>query len=123
MAGGKETPRQKMIGMMYLVLTALLALNVSNAVLEKFAILNTTLQELRGEEENNNFKTNQSIQEATSKSPKVQDAKKRALEVRTLTQDVIAKLDAVKENLTTDHKGIKMPEEELVTPTSLKKKC
>ncbi len=24
MAGGKETPRQKMIGMMYLVLTALL---------------------------------------------------------------------------------------------------
>ena len=39
MAGGKETPRQKMIGMMYLVLTALLALNVSNAVLEKFAII------------------------------------------------------------------------------------
>ena len=36
-----------MIGMMYLVLTALLALNVSNAVLEKFAILNTTLQELK----------------------------------------------------------------------------
>jgi hypothetical protein len=40
MAGGKETPRQKMIGMMYLVLTALLALQVSNAVLEKFAIIN-----------------------------------------------------------------------------------
>jgi len=50
MAGGKESPRQKMIGMMYLVLTALLALNVSNAVLEKFAILNTTLQELKEEE-------------------------------------------------------------------------
>ena len=27
--GGKETPRQKMIGMMYLVLHALLAMNVS----------------------------------------------------------------------------------------------
>jgi gliding motility-associated protein GldM len=39
MAGGKETPRQKMIGMMYLVLTALLALQVSNAVLEKFALI------------------------------------------------------------------------------------
>ena len=36
MAGGKETPRQKMIGMMYLVLTALLALNVSAEVLEAF---------------------------------------------------------------------------------------
>ena len=46
MAGGKETPRQKMIGMMYLVLTALLALQVSNAVLEKFAIINETLTTL-----------------------------------------------------------------------------
>ncbi|MFN7495678.1 MAG: gliding motility protein GldM, partial [Cyclobacteriaceae bacterium] len=43
MAGGKETPRQKMIGMMYMVLTALLALNVSSAVLEKFAIIDETL--------------------------------------------------------------------------------
>ena len=31
MAAGKETPRQKMIGMMYLVLTALLAMNVRKA--------------------------------------------------------------------------------------------
>jgi hypothetical protein len=46
MAGKKETPRQKMIGMMYLVLTALLALQVSNAVLEKFAIINVTLNGL-----------------------------------------------------------------------------
>ncbi len=36
MAGGKETPRQKMIGMMYLVLTALLALNVSKSILDAF---------------------------------------------------------------------------------------
>lgn len=36
MAGGKETPRQKMIGMMYLVLTALLAMNISKEVLNGF---------------------------------------------------------------------------------------
>lgn len=36
MSGGKETPRQKMIGMMYLVLTALLALNISKEVLNGF---------------------------------------------------------------------------------------
>jgi len=36
MAGGKETPRQKMIGMMYLVLTALLAMNISKDVLQAF---------------------------------------------------------------------------------------
>lgn len=44
MAGGKETPRQKMIGMMYLVLTALLALNVSKAVLEAFAAIEDNTQ-------------------------------------------------------------------------------
>ena len=36
MAGGKQSPRQKMINMMYLVLTALLALNVSKDILKAF---------------------------------------------------------------------------------------
>ena len=43
MAGGKETPRQKMIGMMYLVLTALLALQVNSAILLKFKFLDDSL--------------------------------------------------------------------------------
>jgi gliding motility-associated protein GldM len=37
MAGGKQTPRQKMINMMYLVLTAMLALNVSAEIVDAFA--------------------------------------------------------------------------------------
>lgn len=41
--GGKETPRQKMIGMMYLFLTAMLALNVSKDVLDSFIIVNDGL--------------------------------------------------------------------------------
>ncbi|MBS1686397.1 MAG: gliding motility protein GldM [Bacteroidetes bacterium] len=36
MAGSKQTPRQKMINMMYLVLTAMLALNVTSEVLNAF---------------------------------------------------------------------------------------
>lgn len=44
MAGGKETPRQKMIGMMYLVLTALLALNVSKAILDAFVAIEENTQ-------------------------------------------------------------------------------
>jgi len=55
MAGGKETPRQKMIGMMYLVLTALLAMNISKDVLQAFLQINgglgrtaTVLQEKAG---------------------------------------------------------------------------
>jgi len=40
MAGGNISPRQKMINMMYLVLTALLALNVSKEVLNSFFEVN-----------------------------------------------------------------------------------
>ena len=45
MAGGKETPRQKLIGMMYLVLLALLAMNVSSDILNKFVQLNASLEQ------------------------------------------------------------------------------
>lgn len=44
MAGAKETPRQKMIGMMYLVLTALLALNVSKSILDAFVAIEENIQ-------------------------------------------------------------------------------
>jgi len=44
MAGGKLTPRQKMINMMYLVLTALLAMNVSAEVLEAFKLVETGIE-------------------------------------------------------------------------------
>jgi len=44
MAGGKETPRQKMIGMMYLVLTALLALNIAKEILDAFVLVNEGME-------------------------------------------------------------------------------
>lgn len=44
MAGGKLTPRQKMINMMYLVLTALLALNVSKEIINAFVTVNESLE-------------------------------------------------------------------------------
>jgi len=43
MAGGKETTRQKMINIMYLVLLAMLALNVSDTILNAFKNLNDSL--------------------------------------------------------------------------------
>ena len=45
MSGAKETPRQKMIGMMYLVYTALLAMNVSKDILDAFDTVNTGVQQ------------------------------------------------------------------------------
>ncbi|RZL47110.1 MAG: gliding motility protein GldM [Pedobacter sp.] len=45
MAGGKETTRQKMINMMYLVLLAMLALNVSDTILNAFKNINDSLDD------------------------------------------------------------------------------
>ncbi|MES2417198.1 MAG: gliding motility protein GldM [Bacteroidota bacterium] len=43
MAGGKETTRQRMINIMYLVLLAMLALNVSDTILNAFKNINDSL--------------------------------------------------------------------------------
>ncbi|MFY9310686.1 MAG: gliding motility protein GldM [Bacteroidia bacterium] len=56
MSSGKDTPRQKMIGMMYLVLTALLALNVSKDILDAFIVVNKGL-----ETTNENFSTRNEV--------------------------------------------------------------
>ena len=44
MAGGKQTPRQKMINLMYLIFIAMLALNMSKEVLAAFGIMNEKLE-------------------------------------------------------------------------------
>lgn len=44
MAGGKLSPRQKMINMMYLVLTALLALNISKDILDALSKIQYDLE-------------------------------------------------------------------------------
>jgi gliding motility-associated protein GldM len=101
MAGGKETPRQKMIGMMYLVLTALLALQVSNAVLEKFAIINETLNGLIVEgNKNSDLMLESIIKDAgESTSPNVVTARDNAKKVRDLTKSTLQAIDKLKADM------------------------
>jgi gliding motility-associated protein GldM len=101
MAGKKETPRQKMIGMMYLVLTALLALQVSNAVLEKFAIINETLNELIEDTNKSNADQLNKIVEAGGKSDKekIKAAVANAQKVRELTSTTNAWIEGLKKQM------------------------
>ncbi len=69
MAGGKESPRQKMIGMMYLVLTAMLALNVSNEVLNAFKLVNDGLENTTSNFGQKNQLTLQAFQAAMENNP------------------------------------------------------
>ena len=102
MAGAKETPRQKMIGMMYLVLTALLALNVSNTVLEKFAFMNKTLEatvEEGGEKNTGTIgRIDKAVQEAGNRTKDV-NVLNTAKEVRGETTKVLAELDKLKQEI------------------------
>jgi len=102
MAGGNESPRQKMIGMMYLVLTALLALNVSAAILEKFAMVNVTLEDLVSEDLTKNESKLKGILDAKSTEEKVTTAKEKAKKVREITKTMVTYLDGVKKKIKTD---------------------
>src|SRR5260370_8246343 len=48
MAGGKETPRQRMIGILYLVLLGLIALNVPESLMDAFRNITVSLDKSRG---------------------------------------------------------------------------
>ncbi|MCX6285022.1 MAG: hypothetical protein NTW31_12400, partial [Bacteroidetes bacterium] len=97
MAGYKETPRQKMIGMMYLVLTALLALNVSKQMLDAFIVVNETM-------ENTNSNFNKKLDNTIAKfkvqfqmNPnKVGPYWERAQKARELSENLANYIDSLK---------------------------
>ncbi|MGM9810595.1 MAG: gliding motility protein GldM [Paludibacteraceae bacterium] len=86
MGGAKncpETPRQKMIGMMYLVLTAMLALNVSAEILNGFKMVDDSLHDSIEAANTRNDKMYRDFEEATRQNPeKMQDWYNRASELR-----------------------------------------
>ena len=89
MAHGKETPRQKMIGMMYLVLTAMLAMNVSKEVLDAFTLvdggLTTTTENFAAKNEGLFDKFDIAFQQNPEK---VGDWKTRAEEVEAMSNEL-----------------------------------
>lgn len=121
MAGGKETPRQKMIGMMYLVLTAMLALQVSSAIIEKFILLNNSLELSSNAVNKTNQETVLKIKAAVDKSGnRAADVAvmKQADEVRQISAAIINQLNALKQEVVAAGGGlneegaIKNPQEE-----------
>jgi gliding motility-associated protein GldM len=114
MAGGKETPRQKMIGMMYLVLTALLALNVSKTILDAFVNIEENIQKSnishhdRGtafsSEVNSEIKTTPNTADNFAKIEKLKIVYKKMQEVDKLTAPMIVAIDNLKIELLKESK-------------------
>ena len=99
MAGGKETPRQKMIGMMYLVLTALLALQVSSAIIQKFQFLDDSLQQAVEVSNKANGETEAKIAKQVKENPKDQYVLDRAQQVRAETSKLIGYIHSLRQSM------------------------
>ena len=87
MGGAKncpETPRQKMISMMYLVLTAMLALNVSASILNGYTQVDDSLHATIETMQESNADTYATFKAALDKNPeKTQEWYDKAMEVKT----------------------------------------
>jgi len=107
MGGGKETPRQKMIGLMYLVLMALLAMNVSKEIINAFITLNNKLESSIEQVETFNINLSSEIDTklATLKATGAPPDELKRVEFHKGTNDEIVELtrhicnDVVKRNL------------------------
>jgi gliding motility-associated protein GldM len=97
-----KEPRQKMINMMYLVLTALLALNVSSEILNAFKTIDRSLKTATGVADTKNKTLYQSfadkLNEATTRE-KAAIWKPKAEQAKSLSEAIYAKLEAYKQML------------------------
>ncbi|MCF2500940.1 gliding motility protein GldM [Dyadobacter sp. CY357] len=111
-----------MIGMMYLVLTAMLALQVSSAIIEKFILLNNSLELSSGAANKINqetvLKIKAAVEKAGNRSADVAVIK-QAEEVRKFTADITNQINALKQEIINkagggfnEEGGIKNPQEE-----------
>ena len=102
-----ETPRQKMINMMYLVLTALLALNVAAEVLESFRVVDASLVQTLNNVSRKNDQIYGAFDAAYIQNPtKVKEWKDKADQVRQKTSELTLKIKDIKEDLVMSTGGL-----------------
>jgi gliding motility-associated protein GldM len=100
MAGGNVSPRQKMINMMYLVLTALLALQVSSEVLAAFFRINNSLKTSNKNTEDKIAAIYSKFEKEYQKNPaKMGPNFNKAKEIATIVDGTIAQIEKLKEQL------------------------
>lgn len=100
MAGGKLTPRQKMINLMYLVFIAMLALNMSKEVLSAFGLMNEKFESV------NDFSTtyNATLLKDLEKKAGEKEAQfggpyKKAQQIKPITENFYKYLGTLKQSI------------------------
>lgn len=108
MAGGKETPRQRMIGILYLVLLGLIALNVPESLMDAFRNITVSLDKSRGNVTTSIDNTYTAF-EATKLKEQPERAKPvlaKAREASKIANDLNAYIETLKTKLIAEGGGI-----------------
>lgn len=100
MAGAANSPRQRMINLMYLVFIAMMALNMGKEVLSAFGLMNEKLQAAN----ERYISTNEAVfaeleQKEQEKPEEYAEALKKARQVREMSNDYYTYLGALKEDI------------------------
>jgi len=116
MAGGKETTRQRMINIMYLVLLAMLALNVSDTILDAFKNINDSLDTSKN---NVNTSINQLFSAFENSKLKEEPARaqpiyERAKQAQAAADELNNYIESIKKEFTTAGDGIDPETDDLV---------
>ncbi|MFQ6600592.1 gliding motility protein GldM [Flavobacterium sp. C3NV] len=97
MAGGKLTPRQKMVNLMYLVFIAMLAMNMSKEVLSAFGLMNEKFESANKSSEESNASMLTSLdQKAAEAKGEFVKASETAHKVEGITKDFYAYIGTLK---------------------------
>jgi gliding motility-associated protein GldM len=108
MASGKQSPRQKMINMMYLVLTALLALNVTKEVINAFVTINESVSLSKENLDKKNQNTYAAFAQAMSvDAAKYAEVNTRAGNIKKSAGDLVKFIEETKTKLISVTDGIK----------------
>ncbi|SEL65687.1 protein involved in gliding motility GldM [Aquimarina amphilecti] len=100
MAGGKLSPRQKMINLMYLVFIAMMALNMSKEVLSAFGLMNEKLTSANTISTERNTAFMAGLSEKVSEQPaKYTPLKEKADQIGVLSNDFNAYVEQLKSEL------------------------
>jgi gliding motility-associated protein GldM len=118
-----ETPRQRLISMMYLVLTALLALNVSVDILNAFVIVNESMEETNRIFSDKVASNYAAFDKALTENPaKVRPQHDKAMQVKKWTAELVDYIQNVKFDIISITEGISLEEAKTISLRDIGKK-
>ena len=107
MAGGKLSPRQKMINLMYLIFIAMLALNMSKEVLSAFGLMNEKLEASNTKTTENNLAFLGNLEQNAETTPEQYgELYNKAKEIKSLSEEYYNYLESIKQEMI---KGVEDP--------------